>query len=83
MPSAVVPATTGTRPSTWVTTTSSTRSARRRQPRDLARDAERGEAVHAVGDEQIDDAAQAVRIEIARAMNGVGRTEKTLNRALK
>ena len=47
------------------------------QPRDLARHAERGEAVHAVGHEQIDDARQTLGINVAGCVKEWGRTEKT------
>ena len=76
VPSAVVPATTPMRPFDLLDDDlEHVRGAPRRQPRDFAGDAERGDAVDAGVDEEVDDPPQAGLVEIAGRGEGVGRTE--------
>ena len=67
VPSAEVPAMIGTRPAACLTTTSSTRRPLvLLEPGDLAGDAERGQSVGALVDEEVDDAPLAGLVEVAR-----------------
>ena len=62
---------------TWLVTASSTRCRSVLQARDFAGHAEHRHAIDARPDEQVDDAPEALLVDVTLRVNGVGRTEYT------